>query len=148
MTPVHTSSTSAALWDWSAWCVRDFPRCPISATWPMDDRLISTKPFSPMSVVCLLECPEPRRRHRLALVRSNLKHKCVNYPRTSCLNGSIEDDFTAAREFNISLDHVNWLGNIMACVYIPTAALIPWAVSRYGLRRTVRPCKPLSEFPG
>lgn len=37
--------------------------------------------------------------------------------------------------FHMSLDRVNWLGNITACTYIPGAALTPWVVSRYGLRR-------------
>ena len=30
-----------------------------------------------------------------------------------------------AAEFDISLDQVNWLGNIVSCVYLPTAILIP-----------------------
>ncbi|CAA7261775.1 unnamed protein product [Cyclocybe aegerita] len=40
-----------------------------------------------------------------------------------------------AEEFDITLDEVNWLGNIVACIYLPTALLIPVVVSRYGLRR-------------
>lgn len=38
--------------------------------------------------------------------------------------------------YHTTLDRVNWLGNITACVYIPAAILTPWWVSRYGLRRT------------
>ncbi|KAF5380571.1 hypothetical protein D9615_004653 [Tricholomella constricta] len=38
-------------------------------------------------------------------------------------------------EFGFTLDEVNWLGNIVACVYLPTALLIPTLVSRYGIRR-------------
>ncbi|KAF8894114.1 major facilitator superfamily domain-containing protein [Infundibulicybe gibba] len=38
-------------------------------------------------------------------------------------------------EFGITLDQVNWLGNIVACVYLPTAILIPTIVSKYGIRR-------------
>lgn len=53
----------------------------------------------------------------------------------------------AAREFDISLDRVNWLGNIMACTYIPAAALTPWLVSRYGVRRAVRRMQRLSDLP-
>jgi len=49
----------------------------------------------------------------------------------------IDDNITAAEEFNVSLNRVNWLGNIMACTFIPAAALTPWLVSRYGVRRTV-----------
>lgn len=56
----------------------------------------------------------------------------------SLSEGLNEGDSVAAREFNISLDRVDWLGNIMACTYIPAAALTPWLVSRYGLRRAVR----------
>ncbi|KAF9010646.1 major facilitator superfamily domain-containing protein [Cyathus striatus] len=40
-----------------------------------------------------------------------------------------------ASEFGITLDEVNWLGNIVACVYLPTAILIPIFVSKYGFRR-------------
>ena len=54
------------------------------------------------------------------------------------LVGFDDDDFAAAQEFNISLDRVNWLGNIISFVYIPAAALTPWLVSRYNLRRAVR----------
>ncbi|KAF9484435.1 MFS general substrate transporter [Pholiota conissans] len=39
-----------------------------------------------------------------------------------------------AAEFNITLDQVNWLGNIVALVYLPTAILIPPVISRYGIR--------------
>ncbi|KAK0455056.1 major facilitator superfamily domain-containing protein [Armillaria borealis] len=38
-------------------------------------------------------------------------------------------------EFGFSLNRVNWLGNIMACIYLPVAILIPPFISRYGLRR-------------
>ncbi|KAF9649531.1 MFS general substrate transporter [Thelephora ganbajun] len=40
--------------------------------------------------------------------------------------------------FHISLDRVNWLGNIMACIYLPAAALTPWLVSRYSMRMACR----------
>ncbi|KAF6761255.1 major facilitator superfamily domain-containing protein [Ephemerocybe angulata] len=40
-----------------------------------------------------------------------------------------------AAEFNITLDQVNWLGNVMAVLYLPTALLIPGIVSRWGIRR-------------
>ncbi|KAF8070699.1 major facilitator superfamily domain-containing protein [Lyophyllum atratum] len=38
-------------------------------------------------------------------------------------------------EFGFTLDEVNWLGNIVACVYLPTALIVPTMVSRYGIRR-------------
>ncbi|KAK7035498.1 hypothetical protein VNI00_011791 [Paramarasmius palmivorus] len=47
--------------------------------------------------------------------------------------GPIANDM--ASEFDISLDKVNWLGNIMSCVYIPSALLIPYMIPRYGIRR-------------
>ncbi|KAF7428316.1 hypothetical protein PC9H_007537 [Pleurotus ostreatus] len=47
--------------------------------------------------------------------------------------GPISNDMSA--EFGISLDQVNWLGNIVALVYLPSAVLIPAVVSRYGIRR-------------
>ncbi|KIY74287.1 MFS general substrate transporter [Cylindrobasidium torrendii FP15055 ss-10] len=40
-----------------------------------------------------------------------------------------------AAEFDITLDEVTWLGNIVACIYLPSALLIPWFISRYGIRR-------------
>ena len=61
-------------------------------------------------------------------------------------NVFIEDNPTAAYEFNIGLDRVNWLGNIVACASIPSAALAPWLVSRYGVRRTVRHMASTSLF--
>ncbi|KAF9784690.1 major facilitator superfamily domain-containing protein [Thelephora terrestris] len=42
---------------------------------------------------------------------------------------------STSQVFHTSLNRVNWLGNITACTYIPAAALVPWTVSRYGLRR-------------
>ncbi|KAF9567930.1 MFS general substrate transporter [Agrocybe pediades] len=47
--------------------------------------------------------------------------------------GPISND--TAAEFHISLDQVNWLGNIVALIYLPTALLIPTIISRYGIRR-------------
>lgn len=41
-------------------------------------------------------------------------------------------------EFGITLDEVNWLGNIVAIVYLPVAILIPSVCARWGLRRCVR----------
>ncbi|KAL0956303.1 hypothetical protein HGRIS_002460 [Hohenbuehelia grisea] len=40
-----------------------------------------------------------------------------------------------AQEFGITLDQVNWLGNIVALVYLPVSLLIPVVVARYGVRR-------------
>ncbi|KAG6902749.1 hypothetical protein C0995_011897 [Termitomyces sp. Mi166 len=39
-------------------------------------------------------------------------------------------------EFGFTLDEVNWLGNIVALVYLPTALGVPILVSRYGIRRS------------
>lgn len=50
---------------------------------------------------------------------------------------STQISFTVVADFNITLDQVNWLGNIVALVYLPTAFLIPYIVARYGLRRCV-----------
>ena len=101
------------------------------------DRL--AKPSSPVSSADLLEHPELRQCHGIPLVRSNRKfeytHSSLHTPKRKVL---IEADFTAAQEFNVSLDRVNWLGNITACIFIPAAALTPWLVSRYGVKRTVR----------
>ena len=41
------------------------------------------------------------------------------------------------RDFGFTLDEVNWLGNIVSCVYLPTAVLTPIITKRYGLKRCV-----------
>lgn len=56
------------------------------------------------------------------------------------------DERTVSVEFGISLDRVNWLGNIVAVVYLPSAVLIPAVVSRYGIRRCVRSPNPSPCF--
>ncbi|KAJ7881731.1 major facilitator superfamily domain-containing protein [Mycena olivaceomarginata] len=38
-------------------------------------------------------------------------------------------------EFGITLDQVNWLGNAMACMYLPVSLTIPDIIRRYGIRR-------------
>ncbi|KAF8650442.1 hypothetical protein AX16_005245 [Volvariella volvacea WC 439] len=40
-----------------------------------------------------------------------------------------------AHDLGYTLDQVNWLGIVVACVYLPTALFIPTIVSRYGIRR-------------
>jgi MFS family permease len=47
--------------------------------------------------------------------------------------GPISND--AARAFHISIDQVNWLGNIISCVYLPVSLLVPVFCSRFGIRR-------------
>lgn len=101
---------------------------------------------SPVSFVDLLEHPELRRCHSIPLVRSNRKFKCAHSLSHPNRKVFIEDNLTAAEEFNVSLDRVNWLGNIMSFTFIPAAALTPWLVSRYGVRRTVRHIASISLF--
>ncbi|KAG2145999.1 major facilitator superfamily domain-containing protein [Suillus bovinus] len=52
----------------------------------------------------------------------------------------------AAQEFDISISQVNWLGNIISCVFLPVSLLVPVFCTRFGIRRCVpsRPC-PLSS---
>ncbi|KAJ7188327.1 major facilitator superfamily domain-containing protein [Mycena filopes] len=47
--------------------------------------------------------------------------------------GPISNDMVA--EFGITLDEVNWLGNLMACIYLPVALAVPEIIRRYGIRR-------------
>ncbi|EGO00078.1 hypothetical protein SERLA73DRAFT_180488 [Serpula lacrymans var. lacrymans S7.3] len=47
--------------------------------------------------------------------------------------GPISTD--TATQFGISLDQVNWLGNIVSCIYLPVSLSIPVFCSRYGIRR-------------
>jgi MFS family permease len=41
----------------------------------------------------------------------------------------------AAEEFGITVDQVNWLGNVMSFVFIPVSLLIPVFSSRFGITR-------------
>ena len=54
--------------------------------------------------------------------------------------------FTVASEFGISLNQVNWLGNLIVCVYLPTSLIIPKMMSRYGIRRCVGCCLQFGQF--
>lgn len=51
----------------------------------------------------------------------------------------IIDLYLVVRDFGFTLDEVNWLGNIISCVYLPTALLTPIITKRYGLKRCVCP---------
>ncbi|KAF7980761.1 hypothetical protein HWV62_36803 [Athelia sp. TMB] len=39
-----------------------------------------------------------------------------------------------AVEFNLSVTQVNWLGNIVSCVYLPVSLSIPYLCSRWGIK--------------
>ncbi|KAG2078963.1 MFS general substrate transporter [Suillus decipiens] len=41
----------------------------------------------------------------------------------------------ASKAFHISVDQVNWLGNIIACVFLPVSLLVPVLCARFGIRR-------------
>ncbi|KAG2368049.1 MFS general substrate transporter [Suillus spraguei] len=43
----------------------------------------------------------------------------------------------AAQAFDISIYQVNWLGNIVACVFLPVSLLVPIFCTRFGIRRCV-----------
>ncbi|KAJ7132801.1 major facilitator superfamily domain-containing protein [Mycena crocata] len=47
--------------------------------------------------------------------------------------GPISNNMVA--EFGITLDEVNWLGNVMACIYLPVSLSVPEIIRRYGIRR-------------
>lgn len=47
--------------------------------------------------------------------------------------GPISDN--VVRDFGFTLTEINWLGNIIACVYLPTAFLTPIITKRFGLKR-------------
>jgi len=46
--------------------------------------------------------------------------------------------YPVADDFHISVTQVNWLGNIMSCIYVPASIFILVICSRYGIRRCVR----------
>ncbi|KAH0827810.1 major facilitator superfamily domain-containing protein [Lanmaoa asiatica] len=41
----------------------------------------------------------------------------------------------AATQFEISVDQVNWLGNILSCIFIPISLFVPIFCSRFGISR-------------
>ncbi|KAG8213882.1 major facilitator superfamily domain-containing protein [Butyriboletus roseoflavus] len=41
----------------------------------------------------------------------------------------------AATEFDITVDQVNWLGNILSCIFIPVSLFVPIFCSRFGITR-------------
>lgn len=41
---------------------------------------------------------------------------------------------SAAQDFNISIEQVNWLGNIVNLTFLPASLVIPFLCKRYGLR--------------
>ncbi|KAA1473990.1 MFS general substrate transporter [Dentipellis sp. KUC8613] len=47
--------------------------------------------------------------------------------------GPISDN--VVRDFGFTLDEINWLGNVIACMYLPSAFFIPMICSRWGIRR-------------
>jgi len=47
--------------------------------------------------------------------------------------GAISNDM--AKEFGITLDEVNWLGNVAGLVFLPTALFVPHLISKHGIRR-------------
>ncbi|KAI0268881.1 MFS general substrate transporter [Gloeopeniophorella convolvens] len=47
--------------------------------------------------------------------------------------GPISNDIS--RDFGFTLDETNWLGNIIGCIHLPAAVLIPIITKRYGIRR-------------
>ncbi|KAG1732245.1 major facilitator superfamily domain-containing protein [Suillus paluster] len=47
--------------------------------------------------------------------------------------GPISND--TSEDFAISLDQVNWLSNILSCVYLPVSLLVPLLCTRFGIRR-------------
>src|SRR5712672_1172155 len=49
----------------------------------------------------------------------------------------IIDSSSVVRDFGFTLQEVNWLGNVINCVFLPTAFLTPIITKRYGVRRSV-----------
>ncbi|KAF7315391.1 MFS general substrate transporter [Mycena indigotica] len=47
--------------------------------------------------------------------------------------GPISNDMVM--DFGITLDQVNWLGNVVACIFLPISLLIPEIIRHFGIRR-------------
>ena len=76
-------------------------------------------------------------RHALAVVWPHREQWYVNFP---FMSSKISSPSSVVAEFGFTLDQVNWLGNVVSCIYLPTALVIPTICSRYGIRRCV--CAP------
>ena len=78
--------------------------------------------------------------HGLGLVRFRLK---VDAPFSSV---SIRSHCPAATDFGISVNQVNWLCNIVCCIFIPVSLLVPAFCSRFGVTRCVCPSSLVYPF--
>lgn len=76
-----------------------------------------------------------RKCRELAMVWSHIQQQCGTL--LPCLEALLTYLLSVVRDFGFTLDEVNWLGNIIACVYLPTAFLTPIITKRYGLKRSV-----------
>ncbi len=45
--------------------------------------------------------------------------------------------FIVVADFGFTLDQVNWFGNVVNVVYLPSAVVVPYLYGRLGLRGTV-----------
>lgn len=98
----------------------------------------------PNAEIRWIVCAGSRECRQLAVVWPYSQQWCgtVWFPALS----DITDVSSVVRDFGFTLDEVNWLGNIIACVYLPTACLTPIITKRYGIRRCVCPVSRLCRI--
>src|SRR6266849_2179079 len=73
-------------------------------------------------------------RRQLAMVWSHIQQWYDFFSQSPLL---MTEQSLVVRDFGFTLDEVNWLGNIISLVYLPTAVLTPIITKRYGLKRCV-----------
>lgn len=99
------------------------------------------RPSPPFWIFSHYSAGHPRLRHwnAMGLVRPNF-HNMYLSNILFCVSNSSPSFITAATEFGITVDQVNWLSNVICCVFIPVSLSVPIFCSRYGITRCV--CAP------
>ena len=57
--------------------------------------------------------------------------------RTPTRRGLREWDIEVVRDFHFTLDQINWFGNVVNVVYLPSAFVMPYLYGSLGVRKTV-----------
>ena len=80
-------------------------------------------------------------RNAASLVWAHRKRQCVSPLSPDSADSLNCPSFfhspTAANQFGFTLDQVNWLGNVINVVYLPSAFFLPYFYNKLGIRGTV-----------
>lgn len=83
--------------------------------------------------------PRLRHWHAMGLVRSNCHTRYSSTVQSLVPSVPNPSLLSAATEFDITVNQVNWLGNILSWIFIPVSLLIPVFCARFGIARCVCP---------